>query len=110
MTPMTHKGYAAGVEYSEEDGCFIGRVAGIKPIITFHGDSVDELRERFHDAVDFYLETCAEQGEKPDKPFSGNIMARVGPDLHARAKSMAEAHGQSLNRFVTDAIERAVNT
>lgn len=110
MTPMMHKGYAARIEYSDEDGCFVGRVAGIKPIITFHGESVTEVRQAFREAVDFYLETCAARGERPDKPFSGKIMARVPPELHARAISVAEALGKSLNQFVADAIERAVKS
>lgn len=110
MTPMMHKGYAARIEYSDEDGCFIGRIAGIKPIITFHGDSVAEVRSAFQESVDFYLETCLARGEQPEKPFSGKIMARVPPELHARATSVADALGKSLNQFVTEAIQRAVNS
>lgn len=109
-TPMKHKGYAARIEYSDEDNCLIGRIAGIKPIITFHGESVVEIRHAFHEAVDFYLDTCIERMEKPEKPLSGKIMARITPELHGRAKSMAEAMGKSLNQFVTEAIERAVNS
>ena len=109
MTPMIYKGYAARIEYSDEDGCFIGRLAGIKPIITFHGDSVVDIRTAFQESVDFYLETCVARGETPEKPFSGKILARVPPELHARATSVAHALGQSLNQFVTNAIERAVN-
>ncbi|MEO5371706.1 MAG: type II toxin-antitoxin system HicB family antitoxin [Magnetococcus sp. DMHC-1] len=110
MIPMMHKGYAARIDYSDEDGCFVGRVAGIKPIITFHGESVADIRQAFRESVDFYLETCAARGDKPEYPFSGKIMARVKPELHARAKSMADATGKSLNQFVTDAIERAVDS
>jgi len=57
MNTMTHKGYAARVEYSEEDGCFVGHIAGIREVIGFHGESVAELRAAFEDAVDDYLET-----------------------------------------------------
>ena len=44
MKPMRYKGYSARVEYSDEDECFVGRVAGLRDIITFHGESVDEVR------------------------------------------------------------------
>ena len=64
MKPMNYKGYAARIEYSDEDECFVGRVAGIRNIVTFHGESVDKVRLAFEEAVDFYLETCAERGEK----------------------------------------------
>ena len=104
----TFRGYAAHIEYSEEDGCFIGRVAGIGPILTFHGDSTTEVRHSFQEAVDFYLETCVARGEQPEKPFSGEIMTRIPPELHARAKSMSEAMGVSLDQFVREALERAI--
>ena len=51
MTPMTYKGYAARIEYSDEDGCFVGHIAGISDIVGFHGDSVEEVRAAFHEAV-----------------------------------------------------------
>ncbi len=54
MNTMMHKGYAARVEYSEEDGCFVGHIAGICDIVGFHGESVSELRAAFHQAVDDY--------------------------------------------------------
>lgn len=40
MNAMTYKGYAARIEYSDEDGCFIGHIAGIQDIVGFHGSSV----------------------------------------------------------------------
>jgi len=58
MNTMTYRGYAARVEYSEDDGCFVGHVAGVRDVIGFHGDSVAELRSAFQEAVDDYLDTC----------------------------------------------------
>lgn len=69
MTLMTRKGFTSRIEYSGEDGCFVGRVAGIRPIFTFHGESVAEVRQAFQESVDFYLETCAARGEKPERPM-----------------------------------------
>jgi len=81
--PMMHKGYSARIEYSDEDGCFIGRVSGIRDIITFHGESVQDIRQAFEEAVNFYLESCAERGETPNKPFTGRLMVRLSPELHS---------------------------
>ena len=58
MNTMRYKGYAARIEYSDEDGGFIGHIAGIRDIVGFHGESVDELRAAFKDAVEDYIETC----------------------------------------------------
>jgi predicted HicB family RNase H-like nuclease len=63
MKPMRYKGYSARIEYSDEDGCFVGRVAGVRDLLTFHGESVDEVRQAFEEALDFYVETGAERGE-----------------------------------------------
>jgi predicted HicB family RNase H-like nuclease len=44
---LAAKNYTAHIEYSEDDGCFIGRVAGIRDFITFGGESVQEIRKAF---------------------------------------------------------------
>ncbi|MEO5347415.1 MAG: type II toxin-antitoxin system HicB family antitoxin [Magnetococcus sp. YQC-9] len=108
MTPMMYQGYASHIEYSDEDGCFVGRVSGIRALITFHGESVIEVRHAFQEAIDFYLESCRTRGETPESPSSGRIQAKVAPDLHARALWLAKRRGKSLNQFVTEALERAV--
>lgn len=107
---MMHKGYAARVEYSEEDGCFVGHIAGIRDVVGFHGESVTELRAAFEQSVDDYLETCKELGRKPNHPYSGQFRLRLPPELHARAAMLAEARGKSLNVWVAEAIERSVTS
>jgi predicted HicB family RNase H-like nuclease len=107
MSTMTYKGYAARIDYSDEDGCFIGHIAGIKDIIGFHADSVKELRAAFEEAVDDYLATCEKYGRAPQKPYSGRLMLRVPPEVHARAAMMAEAHGMSLNQWAAEVLSRA---
>ena len=104
MKPMTHRGYAARIEYSDEDGCLVGRVAGIQDIITFHGNSVDEIRKAFEEAVDFYLNNCSKSGREAQKPFSGRLTLRLPPELHASLAVQAETQGKSLNALVVDAL------
>jgi predicted HicB family RNase H-like nuclease len=59
MNVMNYKGYAARIEYSEEDGLFVGHIADIRDVVGFYGESVQELRNAFEEAVTDYLETCA---------------------------------------------------
>jgi len=108
MNTMTCKGFAARVEYSEEDGCFIGHIAGIRDVIGFHGGNVADLREAFKEAVDDYLETCRKLGQEPNRPYSGQFRLRLEPELHARAAMVAEARGKSLNAWVSDVIEKSI--
>ena len=70
---MKYRGYAAFIEYSADDGCFVGHIAGINDIVGFHGESVEELRAAFVEAVDDYLETCEVLDRSPQKPFSGVV-------------------------------------
>lgn len=104
---MSYKGYSARVEYDDEDGIFVGRIAGIRDGVGFHADSVAELREAFHDAVEDYIVTCASIGKEPQKAFSGQMMFRVNPELHRKAAIAAELAGKSLNQWAEDLINRA---
>jgi len=104
MKTMQYKGYAARIEYSDEDKCFIGHIAGIRDIIGFHGDSVDSLNAAFEEAVDDYLETCEQEDIPPQRPYSGKVMLRLSPELHAEIAMKAEAHGKSLNQWATEAL------
>lgn len=109
MNVMSYKGFAARVEYSEDDGCLIGHIAGIRDVVGFHGESVAELRAAFEEAVNDYLETCKKLGKEPNHPYSGQFRLRLPPELHARAAIAAETHGKSLNAWVTDVIEKSVS-
>ena len=107
MKPMAYKGYSARIEYSDEDECFVGRVAGIRDIISFHGESVEEIRHAFKEAMDFYLATCAERGETPNKPYSGKLMLRVPPEVHAAVATAAEVSGKSINQWAAEMLSKA---
>lgn len=107
MNTMNYNGYAARIEYSDEDACFVGHIAGIKDVVGFHADSVKELRAAFVEAVDDYLVTCEKAGRAPQKPYSGKLMLRVPPEVHAHAAMMAKAHGISLNQWAADALLHA---
>ena len=109
MNTMTYKGYAARIEYSDEDECFVGHIAGILDVVGFHGDNVEELRMAFHEAVDDYLETCEIAGKKPQKSYSGNLMLRVPPEVHAAIATAAEVSGKSINQWAAEALNKASN-
>ena len=108
MNTMTHKGYAAQIEYSDEDQCFVGHIAGIKDVVGFHGESVSELRAAFEEAVDDYLETCAKLNRSPQRPYSGKLMLRIPPEIHAAVAMAAEVSGKSINQWAAEKFSDAV--
>ncbi|MBF0561707.1 MAG: type II toxin-antitoxin system HicB family antitoxin [Alphaproteobacteria bacterium] len=109
MNAMTHKGYIARVEYDADDRIFVGRLVGVDDIVTFHGQAVEELEAAFRDAVDHYLDVSAKIGRKPQKSYTGNLMLRVTPEIHARAAIAAELAGKSLNQWAAETLDRAAS-
>ena len=103
---MKFKGYSARIEFSSEDDCFIGHIAGIRDVVGFHADNVAELKRAFHEAVDDYLETCEQIGRPPQKPYSGKLMLRIAPEIHAAVASAAEVSGKSINQWAAEALGR----
>ena len=108
MNTMSHKGYTARVEYDERDNIFVGRILGIRNIISFHGETVAELRTEFEHALKDYLSECKREGIAPEKPASGKLLLRVTPEIHGRALVAAQAAGKSLNQWATEVLEHAV--
>jgi predicted HicB family RNase H-like nuclease len=104
---MSFKGYAARVEYDDDDEIFTGRIAGIRDSVSFHADTVKGLRDAFHEAVDDYLETCAKLGKDPQKAYSGQVMFRVDPEVHRKAALAADLAGKSLNQWAEEVLTRA---
>ena len=106
---MTYRGYTARIGFDGQDRIFFGRLAGIKDIVTFHGETVNELEAAFREAVDDYLATCAKLGDKPERLYSGKPTLRVPPDVHAAIALAAETSGTSLNKWVSDLLQRATH-
>lgn len=104
---MTYKGYAARIDYDDDDAIFTGRIAGISDTVGFHADTVEDLRAAFHEAVEDYLETCARIGKDPQKTYSGQVMFRVSPEVHRKAALAAELAGKSLNQWAEEVLGRA---
>ena len=42
----------------------------------------------------------------PKKPYSGKLMLRLPPEVHARAAMLAEATGKSINAWATEVLAR----
>jgi predicted HicB family RNase H-like nuclease len=109
MSSMTYKGYSARVEFDAQDRLFVGHLAGVRDIVGFHGASVAELEAAFHEAVDDYLAACKKLGQEPNKPFSGRVMLRLPPEVHARASARATVEGVSFNQWAAKVLERAAH-
>ena len=104
---MKYKGYRAVISYDSEDNIFWGQVFGIKDTLGFHGTSIKELEESFHNSIDNYIEICEKYGKKPEKEYTGTFNVRTSPTIHEKAAEYAAIHGCTLNQVVVMAMERA---
>ncbi len=65
MNTLKYKDFIGSVAFSEEDGLFLGKIEGIDGLVNFEGESVKQLTEAFHEALDDYLADCEAEGMQP---------------------------------------------
>lgn len=108
MNTLKYKGYIGSVAYSEPDKVFFGKIEGIDGLVNYEGESVKELTDAFHEAVEDYLAFCDNHGVKPEKSYTGTFNVRIAPDTHRDIANMAAEAGISINAFVKRALNEAV--
>lgn len=109
MNTMSYRGYEAVIGYDEEAELFHGEVVNLRDVVTFQGQSVAELKQALQGSIEDYLAFCAERGEAPEKPYSGQFIVRVPPALHRALVSAARQSGLSLNRWIAQTLERSAS-
>ena len=106
---MKYKGYTGCIEYDEGSSSFLGTVMGLhRDGILFEGGTVAEIKRDFEESIDEYLESCAQRGIEPEKPYSGKLVLRMASDLHGEAALKAAELGISLNEFINRAVKSAL--
>ena len=103
---LTYKGYIGSVQFSGEDNVFFGKVEGINDLVTFEGETVQELKDAFRYMVDEHIKDCETENIPVEKSYKGSLHIDLTPDLHRRAAIFAKIHGTTLNTFVKESIER----
>ena len=109
MNTMTYKGYIGSVAFSEKDNVFFGKIEGINGLVNFEGESVKELTNAFHEAVEDYIAYCKDEGIEPDNSYSGSLNVRLSPTIHRQIAILAKQAGLSLNAYIKDTLEKKVN-
>jgi predicted HicB family RNase H-like nuclease len=105
---LQYKGYYAEIHFSADADVFFGKLLGISDLVSFEGASVAELKKAFHEAVEDYLETCAELGKDSEKTYKGSFNVRISPELHRKAANYASSRKITLNELVKQAIDGVV--
>jgi predicted HicB family RNase H-like nuclease len=101
-----YKGFVGGdLALDAQTGFIDGRIVNARTVITFAGRGPSDIERAFRRSVDEYLAVCAEENVAPEKPFSGQLNIRIGPDLHRAVTLAAERRGASVNAFVAELLE-----
>lgn len=109
MGKLKYKGYTGSVDYSAEDECLYGKVEGLHgTLISYEGQSIEEIKSDFEGAVDDYLESCKARGIEPAKPYSGKLLVRMPSVLHERIAQRAAETGMTINEWINRAMENEV--
>ncbi len=95
--------YTKIVEWSEEDGCFVGSAP---PLIgpCCHGKDEARVYAQLCEIVEEWIALLEGEGHALPEPlaakkFSGNFVLRIDPALHRRLAARAFAAGESLNTY-----------
>lgn len=108
MNTLKYNGYLGSVNFSEKDGVFFGKIEGIDGLVNFEGESVKELTDAFHEAVDDYVAYCEAEGIEAHKSYSGSLNIRISPETHSYVATLAKQAGVSINAFIKTALEQKV--
>lgn len=109
MATIEYKGYIARIDVDEENDAFHGRVINISDVINFKGKSMAELKREFAKSIETYFEFCKEEGDEPEKPFSGRFVLRIDPEVHRAITRAAEREGVSINKWAEQQLELAAH-
>ena len=107
MATMEYKGYIARIDVDEENDAFHGRVINISDVVNFKGKSMAELKREFAKSIETYFEFCKDEGDEPEKPFSGRFVLRIDPEVHRAITRAAEREGVSINKWAEQQLELA---
>ena len=107
---MKTKDFMKVVEWSEEDGCYIGSAP---PLIGHccHGKTEEEVYRQLAVIVPDVIETYERRGfalpEAASKKYSGKFLVRMSPEVHKAAAIRAMLERRSLNSYIEAALEQS---
>jgi predicted HicB family RNase H-like nuclease len=97
--------YMKIVEWSDEDGCFVGTCPGLM-FGGVHGHNEAAVYAELCGAAEEGIELMEKDGHRlppatAKRKYSGKVLLRINPAVHQRLALQARANGESLNAFVT---------
>lgn len=109
MDLLQYNGYEGTAELDMARQVCRGHVLFIDDVVTYEAKTPGLLQREFEAAVDDYIETCAQVGKEPQRPFKGLFNVRIPPATHRAAALRAICDGVALNEVVVQALTAYLN-
>jgi len=102
--------YLKIVEWSQEDGCYVGTCPGLM-LGGVHGHDEAKVYKELCQAVEEWIAIQSEEREPLPEPtagreYSGRFVLRVGKELHKALAVDALRKGRSLNSYCVGVLRR----
>jgi len=111
MKKIKASDYIKVVEWSEEDGCYIGSAP---PLIgpCCHGKNEEDVYRQLRVIVQEWIDLYHKQGSvllppSAGKDYSGKFVLRITPELHRLLAVRALQEGDSLNNYCARALKKS---
>jgi len=108
MNTMIINGQKATISYDENMDMFRGEFVGLNGGADFYASDIAGLHHEGETSLNVFLDMCSEDGVEPYKAYSGKFNVRIAPGLHADVVAAAKSKGESLNQFVSETLEQAI--
>lgn len=72
-----YRGYYGSIEYSPDDDIHFGKINNIKDLVNYEANTIEELRDEFHKAVDDYITFCNETSINRELDVSNPYLKRM---------------------------------
>jgi len=105
---MQYKGYYGSVHFDDDEFILYGKIEFVRALVTYEATDAHGLRKAFEESVNDYLETCRDQNIEPEVPFKGSLNVRLGPELHRRIAVAALRHHSTINKFIVQTLNQAM--
>ncbi|HPR88104.1 MAG TPA: toxin-antitoxin system HicB family antitoxin [bacterium] len=103
--------YIKIVEWSEEDGCYVGSVPGWIGKCCHGPDEIkvyQELTRILEEWIEIYRQDSRPLPAPTQRDYSGKFVLRTGPELHQALALKALHAGESLNNYVVKKLRSVI--
>ena len=108
MNKLNINGINAVISFDADINLFRGEFVGLNGYADFYAADVVGLKNEGAISLKVFLEACKADNVTPYKQYSGKLITRISPDLHALAAETAKAQKVSLNALIERAIQHEI--